>query len=289
MISMKDAPFSFGPWGETFSILSWLFLDSTVDLLAVPDCGLVPAVHEATIALDWSPSHDRRIPDLPLHPCQNAVWEINCHHWKSCWLGDGTDFAKMISWGFETWCACGPAGLGPFVPPGLGHFQTLTRRSPLGNSKDHELREILDQKPPRFSLSMLPCAQKHALEEVRAAEEGATLEAETERLKVREARWQWFQAALARDQVLLRQVVAAPEKIQAMKHRKQMSWRLVQAKNGEKVVRSYMDKFLHCEIVAKVELAQQKINEYRSFVASWLGWYVCLKLNRGFWLRIGQV
>ena len=45
-------------------------------------------------------------------------------------IGDGTDFAKKISWAFVTWCACGRRS-GPFVPPGLGHFQTLTMRSPL--------------------------------------------------------------------------------------------------------------------------------------------------------------
>lgn len=266
MISMKDAPFSFGPWGETFSILSWLFLDSTVDLLAVPDCGLVPAVHEATIALDWS---------LPMTAeSQTYLFtRVRMQFEKSTAIIENPADRRRYRlceddlMGLRN-LMCLWSQIRAFCSTRLGTFSDFDQAITSGNSKDHELREILDQKPPRFSLSMLPCAQKHALEEVRAAEEGATLEAETERLKVREARWQWFQAALARDQVLLRQVVAAPEKIQAMKHRKQMSWRLVQAKNGEKVVRSYMDKFLHCEIVAKVELAQQKINEYRSFVAS---------------------
>ena len=118
---------------------------------------------------------------------------------------------------------------------------------------------------------MLSSFQKQALEEVRAAEEGATLEAETERLKVRDARWQWFQNALERDQALLRQIGSAPEKIQALRHRKQMSWRLVQAKQGEKLVKSYMEKFLRTELGSKVELAQQKVNEFRSFVVT-LAW-----------------
>ena len=30
-----------------------------------------------------------------------------------------------------------------------------------------------------------------------------------------------------------------------------------------------MEKFLKCDIVMKVELAQQKINEYRAFVVTW--------------------
>ena len=266
MISMRDAPFSFGPWGETFSILSWLFLESTVDLLSVPDCGLVPAAHEATIALDWS---------LPMtEESQTYLFtRVRMQFEKSTAIIENPADRRRYRlceddlMGLRN-LMCLWSQIRAFCSTRLGTFPDFDHAITAGNSKDHELREILDQKPARFSLSMLPSAQKHALEEVRAAEEGATLEAETERLKVREARWHWFQAALTRDQVLLRQVVAAPEKIQAMKHRKQMSWRLVQAKNGEKVVRSYMDKFLHCEIVAKVELAQQKINEYRSFVAS---------------------
>ena len=137
----------------------------------------------------------------------------------------------------------------------------------MGNS-NLELRELLEQRPPCFSTSMLSSHQKQALEDVRAAEEGATLEAEAERLKVRDARWTWFQHALERDQAILRQIGSAPEKIQALRHRKQMAWRLIQARNGEKLVKSYMDKFLRADIVPKVELAQQKINEFRSFVVA---------------------
>ena len=96
------------------------------------------------------------------------------------------------------------------------------------------------------------------------------MEVEAERVKVRQHRWAFFQQALERDQAKLRQMADAPQKIAAMKHRKQMAWRLSQAKQGEKAVRSYMDKFLRCQTVAKVEHAQQKINEFRSFVATCL-------------------
>ena len=210
MISMRDAPFSFGPWGETFSILGWMFLDSTVDLLAVPDCGLVPAVHEATIALDWS---------LPMTADSQTYLftRVRMQFEKSTAIIENPADRRRYRLCEEDLMSlrnlmCLWSQIRAFCSTRLGTFSDFDHAITSGNSKDHELREILEQKPARFSLSMLPCAQKHALEEVRAAEEGATLEAETERLKVREARWQWFQAALARDQVLLRQVVAAPEK-----------------------------------------------------------------------------
>ena len=60
----------------------------------------------------------------------------------------------------------------------------------------------------------------------------------------------------------------APSKLEALKHRKQVAWRLEQAKTGEKVIKSYKDKYFRCDLVTKPELAQQKINEYRSFVAT---------------------
>lgn len=54
MISLRDSPFAFGPWGESLSVMSFLFMESSVDLVAVSDTGLLPAAHEATVALNWS-------------------------------------------------------------------------------------------------------------------------------------------------------------------------------------------------------------------------------------------
>ena len=117
---------------------------------------------------------------------------------------------------------------------------------------------------------MLPSAQKHALEEVRNQEESACMEVEKERLAVRDARWLWFQNALQRDQEKLQLCQDAPKKLEAMKHRKQATWRLEQAKVGERVIKSYKEKFLRTDLVQKPELTQQKINEFRSFVVPWL-------------------
>ena len=83
-----------------------------------------------------------------------------------------------------------------------------------------------------------------------------------------EKRWEYFQAALERDQSQLKQVASAPQKLEAMKHRKQVAWRMSQAKQGEKVVKSFMEKYVRCDLVEKVEHAQQKVNEFRSFIAA---------------------
>ncbi|CAK9075739.1 unnamed protein product [Durusdinium trenchii] len=144
-------------------------------------------------------------------------------------------------------------------------FDKLIRTS---TAKDIELREILESRPAVFAVSMLPSAQRQALEEARMQEEGISLDVEKERLKVRDARWTYFQSALERDQKLLMCVKEAPQKVEALRHRKAVAWRLQQAQLGEKVVNAYQDKFLRCDLVNKVELAQQKINEFRSFVVA---------------------
>ena len=266
MESLKDSPFAFGPWGEPLSVMSFLFLQSSVDLLAVEDCGLTPGTNEASISVDWN---------LPMSPeGQELLFRrIRLTFEKATAIIDNPMDKKRYRLGEEELTdlrnlMCLYSQIRAFCSTRLGTFEEFHKGVTTGNSRDHELRELLEQRPRSFSVSMLASAQKQALEAVRAAEEGATMEVESERLKVRDARWSFFQGALERDQAILRQIKSAPEKIQALRHRKQMAWRLAQAKSGEKIVRSYMEKFLRIEIVSKAELAQQKINEFRTFVAS---------------------
>ena len=84
---------------------------------------------------------------------------------------------------------------------------------------------------------MLPSAQREASEKAQLAEEGACMQVEQERLKVRDARWQYFQAALERDQANWKQICEAPDKLASLKHRKSVQWRIGQAKAGEKAVK----------------------------------------------------
>lgn len=157
-----------------------------------------------------------------------------------------------------------------FCSTRMTKFSELDNGLLSGATRDHELRDLLDCKPSSFALSMLPSHQREAVELAQAQEQGASLEVEAERLKVREARWNFFLAALERDQKKLRQIDGAPEKIQALKHRKQMQWRMNQAKIGEKTVKAYMDRYCRVHVVKQKEHAQQCINEYRTFVEAWL-------------------
>ena len=157
-----------------------------------------------------------------------------------------------------------------FCSTRISNFQDFDSQILSGNTKDHELHALLESRPPQFGVSMLPSSQREALETVRQKEEGQSLEVEKERLAVRDARWTFFQSALLRDQEKLKVVEEAPGKIAALRHRKQMQWRLTQASLGEKVIKGYKEKFLKCDLVSKPEMAQQKINEYRTFVVPWM-------------------
>lgn len=263
-ISLKDGPFQFGPWGEALSVMKFLFLNSTVQLLCLPDGSIAPVNGEASVALDWS---------LPMTALAQEILfcRIRTSFEKATTIIENPADRKKYRMGEEELLSLRNlvvvyASVRDFLAARMKGFPDFDRMMRTGSMKDQDFREVMDARPPRFSMSMLPSAQKEALEDARALEEGQTLEAEKERLKLRETRWAYFKAALERDQKSLKHIQEAPQKVQALRHRKHVAWRLQQAELGEKVVNSFMDKFLRCELVGKVELAQQKINEYRTFV-----------------------
>ena len=181
---------------------------------------------------------------------------------------------------------CVWAQIRDFIAGKLPSFDELEQALSTGSAKDFEFREIMEQRPSSFALSMLPSCQNLQLEKVKVQEEKINMQVEKERMKVREARWEYFQAALERDQSQLKQVAPAPQKLEAMKHRKQVAWRMSQAKQGEKVVKSFMEKYVRCDLVEKVEHAQQKVNEFRSLYCSlaFAGGF-CFLLFSGNWVE----
>lgn len=268
LIAMKDAPFQYGPWGEPLSQMKFLFVGSTAPPLATGDADVIPAYDEATITIDWN---------LPLTEEAQAMLfrRIRLQFERSTAIVDEVQDRRKYRMAEEDllllrnlltlWCQ-----LRVFCSTRLPDFVTFEQGLLTGNHKDAELRELLECRPPSFAMSMLPCCKQAALKEIKQQEENATLEVEKQRLEVREARWKYFCSALERDQQMLLQVQSAPTKLEALRHRKAMAWRLEQSQHGEKIVKAYMQRYLRTEIVDKVEHAQQQVNEYRSFVVSQL-------------------
>ena len=272
-ISLRDGAFQFGPFGEQLSMYKFLFLESTAGLSALPTGEMMPVAGEPTVSINWA---------LPMDSVSQKVLftRIRKTFERATAIIDQPSDRKKYRMNEDDLynirnLICIWTQIRSFCSSRTSHFAALDNAIGLNNSKDHELQAILDARPQQFGISMLLCAQKEAIDKVRVQEEGAIMEVEKEHLAVRDARWGFFNKALQRDQEKLKMVQEAPTKLQALKHRKHVAWRLEQAKIGEKVVKSYCEKFLRCDLVIKQELAQQKINEYRSYVVS------CLKLNVG--------
>lgn len=265
MISLKDHPFAYGPWGEPLAIMKPLFLKSSMQWTSVPQSTLTPLEGETTIPLDWSlqMGEDAQVllfTRLRLH-FDKATAIVSDPQDRRKYRMCESDLLTLRN------LACLWDQVKAFLSTRIPNFKELGEMLMAGNAADHELMPVLDQRPAVFAVSFLPSAQQTALDNVKKQEEVVTIEAQKQRLELRDAKWKYFGAALARDQELLRTVQLAPQKLAALRHRKQMAHKLEQARIGERLVNSYLQKYLRSEVVEKVEHGQLKINEFRSFVA----------------------
>lgn len=270
LVSLRDMAFQFGPWGESLSQYKFLFVGSTVALAAAPDSGCQPAYEEPTVSIDWTLK-------LSENAQANLFRRIRLHYEQVTAIVDEPKERRkyrqteedllMLRNLLALWDQTRV-----FCQGRLEGFADLEKSIINTNHRDGDLREVFDQRPFQFAVSMLPTARAQALKEVQDQEKQATMEVEKQRLEVRQARWSYFKVGLAKDQATLQQMNAAPAKLQALQHRKVMQWKLQEAQKGEKVVQSYMSSFLCCDFVEKVEHAQQKVSEFRALVAAWF-WF----------------
>ena len=265
-LSLKDGPFAYGPWGEGLSVLKPLFLKSVVNLTSIPQsaASLVPLDGEATINLDWA---------LPMDAyCQGVLFQrIRLHFEKSTAIVDESQHRAKYRMNESDLMhlrnlVCVWGQVREFLSTRAPNFSELDSALVKGNTLDHEFAQVLEQRPAQFAASFLPSAQQAAVENIKKHEEVVTLEVQKQRQELRDAKWRYFQAALQRDQEILQTVQAAPKRLDALRHRKQMAWRVEQSQIGERIVKGYLEKHLRCDLVEKVEHGQLKVNEFRSFV-----------------------
>ena len=265
-IALKDAPFQHGPWGEPLSMMRLLFVGSAANLSASPESEAMPALEEASITIDWSLTLTeaaqgmlfRRV-RLQFDRATAIVDEVSDRKKYRMSEDDLTTLRNIMALWDQIQVFCSTR------VPGFDQLDAALRNN---SHRDSDIRELLDERPQVFAVSMLASAKEAAMKELKKQEEVATLEVEQQKIEVREARWKFFTCALEKDQNTLLQIDAAPSKLEAVRHRKAMAWKMEQAKNGEKIIKSYLNKFLRSEIVEKVEHAQQLVNEYRTFVAT---------------------
>ena len=91
-------------------------------------------------------------------------------------------------------------------------------------TSDSDLIDVLEHKPKTFGASMLKSYREVEAQEADSREKAITQEYEVQRIDVRNAKWKFFKTALVRDQKMLSNLGAAPEKNERASHRKEMNY-----------------------------------------------------------------
>jgi len=266
--ALRDNPFQYGPWGETLSVLKPLFLKSVMNMASIPQSAtsMSPLEGEATITLDWT---------LPMDEWSQEILfqRIRLHFDKATAIVMESQDRRRYRMNEQDLMnlrnlVCLWKQVREFLKTRIPNFEDLDSAIKTGNTMDQELQGVLEQRPHQFAVSFLPQAQQAAMETVKKQEEVVTMEVQKQRQELRDCKWKYFKAALLRDQELLATIQAAPKRLEALRHRKHMHWKVEQSQQGERVVNAYMTQCLRTENVEKVEHGQLKINEFRQFVAT---------------------
>ena len=264
--ALQDSPFQFGPWGEQLSLMPQLFLQSTAELPTTGDVALAPLAHEESVSVNWSLELNEWAQTMLFRRIKVA------YDRATAIINDVRDKKKYRMkadelLGLRNLCAFW-SQVRSFCMTRIDKFEAFEKRLMYSNAVDEQFVEIMHACPRQFATSMMPMFQVQAACDLKRQEETSTMEAEQQRAEVRAAKWKYFQAALIRDQKQLSLVAAAPEKIEKLRHRKEMSFRMEQAKAGEKVVLSFCEKYLRCRAVKQMEHFHEVVHEYRNYVAS---------------------
>lgn len=263
--SMQDSPFQMGPFGESLAGMGQLFLQSSADGLQGSADALAPLAHEDCIAIQW---------DLQLTEASQGMLfrRIKIAFDRATAIVDDVRDRKRYRMKPDEVVAlrnlCALWGqIRAFCKTRLPDFDSFEQKLHSGNSMDDQFAEILQTCPSKFAISMLPVSQHEAACQLKRQEETVCLEAEQQQSELRAAKWRYFVAALERDQRQLSLVASAPEKLDMLRHRKTMGWRLEQAKVGEKIMMAYSEKFIRCRHIQQMEHMHEILHEYRAFVA----------------------
>ena len=207
--ALKDAPFAFGPWGEQLSLMKGIFLESTVPQAVSENQAMTPLQNEATIPLDWSLSLSAKAQEM-------LFTRIRLHFERATAIVDEVSEKRRYRMCDDDIVAlrnllCLWTQVADFLSSRMDGFEAFQEALRNGSTVDAEFHDVMLHRPSVFALSFLPRAQVAAMDEVKKHEEVVSMEAQRQRLEVREARWKYFASALERDQETLRQVQDAPQ------------------------------------------------------------------------------
>jgi hypothetical protein len=278
--STHDIPFGMGCFGE-FGNHALCFVGSTVGGLANdPSCELAPLDGEAFFTIDWSlplTDHGQGILFKKSRCSFDTKTGIVPVSHKSKYRNTDDELFQLRSIA-ALWSQFKPHALTKLPVADVDAWELALVSSA---SRDDDFVHILQSKPKNLALSMLQSNREVAHQQLNDKQQELYLMVETSRCEVRTAKFNYFVAALKRDQLLLEQTQHVPIKVKQMEHKKLVKERTRQASNGEKAVLGYLQKFLKVTAISKIELLQQEIMSERSKIATRYNHYAMLCLMFG--------
>jgi hypothetical protein len=104
--------------------------------------------------------------------------------------------------------------------------------------RDAELQEIINNKNPKFAVSMLQSQRDIEIKKVEELDQIACKDLESERIQVHAATFSWVKKGLAQDHKKLREIGTAKPQLALLFQQYQRRWQEKQAAIGESAIKS---------------------------------------------------
>ena len=155
-----------------------------------------------------------------------------------------------------------------FLESSLGNevITNMTNRMLTTNHLDDEWLALVVARPARFSAGMLSSNEADARADMFTREASIHIECDEQRKKVVEARLNFFQAALHRDQIKIARFKEVPKKIAQKQHLKTLAQHRLQAENGEKAIKDYTNKVSKSAAFTKSRTRSRKLPHKRMWL-----------------------
>ena len=275
LASTHDLPWNYGLFGEQFCVQPAMRLNSTVKLDAAQaqDAENLqqPLQNESYITLDWQ---------LPLTP------EGQCILFRR--IRSTFDRATaMIPLNSKKKYRMGPEDLlrtrnmCALFSQILGHPRSRLDSHEIGQwmtevtsglGRDEDLMDLLQSKPPVFSLSMLASYRRKAQVDRDEAEMKRVEKVASQKQEVLAAQWSYFTSALEKDHALLEKVAAAPALVRQAIHVKGVAHRAKVIQEAESACVGYQNTFLRVTSLdnGNMQLAKGEISKMKLEMVAWV-------------------
>lgn len=260
--STHDLPFQYGPYGEGFCCTAGMWVGSLGKLDPIPEADpelvkqMAPLPNEPFVTLDWSLPLTaegqtllfRRIKQtfyrvtgmVPLH--QKRKYRMNADE-----LNRNRNLVSVFS------------QIQGHLRARLGDAEADKWVADVesGVSRDEDLLNLMQLRPPLFSLSMLLSQQRRAKTDLQEVELKRVEKVESQRQEVLSAQWNYFVTNLEADYAAMERVHAAPQQVRQRLHVKQVSNQAKHVALAEQACTGYQDRRFLCFFVIATQVVPQ--------------------------------